>query len=137
LVERAHIRIVSTSGSSGISAGRFDSLSIGSFVLRNQEVRVQSFGPVNDPASGRPPVLGVIGTAFFRQYVTEFDFVNRVITLYDPRTFSYRGPGIAVPISFRASLPVVSAMIGRDGRDSVKANLIVDLGSANAPIALT
>jgi hypothetical protein len=136
LVAPARIRIIRKE-SNGIDLARLDSLAIGSFVLRNEEVRIRSFAAVNDSASGRPPVLGVIGTAFFRRYVTELDFANHVVTLYDPATFLYRGAGISVPITFRAELPVVTAMIGREAGDSVAARLIIDLGSANAPIALT
>jgi hypothetical protein len=136
LVERARIRIVRRE-SNGVDLARIDSLAIGSFVLRNEEVRIRSFGAVNDSASGRPPVLGVIGTAFFRRYVTELDFANHIVTLYDPATFVYRGAGVSVPVVFRAELPVVTAMIAREKGDSVSARLIIDLGSANAPIALT
>jgi hypothetical protein len=113
LVERARIQIVRREPN-GIDLARIDSLSLGSFVVRNEQVRIRSFDAVNDSASGRPPVLGVIGTAFFRRYVTELDFANHVVTLYDPATFVYRGAGISVPITFRAELPVVTAMIARE-----------------------
>jgi hypothetical protein len=136
LAKRAGIRILRSYGG-GVSDAVVDSLSIGPFVLRNQEVRTRSFGAINDSASGRPPVLGVIGTAFFRKYVTEFDFPNRVITLYDTANYSYGGPGIPVTVSFRSELPVVAAKITRENGDSVTARLIIDLGSANGPMALT
>jgi hypothetical protein len=136
LVHRAGIKVLRSSGG-GVNDARIDSLSIGPVVLRNQEIRTRSFGAVNDSASGRPPVVGVIGTSFFRQYVTEFDFANRIITLYDTAAYAYRGPGISVPITFRSELPVVAAKITRDNGDSVIARLIIDIGSATAPVTLT
>jgi hypothetical protein len=136
LIRSARIDVVQTL-KDGILIGRLDSLRAGSLLLKNEQVGLRSFSAVNDSASGRPPVLGIIGTAFFRQFVTEFDFANHVVTLYDPATFSYHGLGIAVPITFKAELPQVTAVIARaDGR-KVTARLIIDLGSANAPVALT
>jgi hypothetical protein len=136
LIQSAHIDVVETLRN-GIRIGRVDSLRAGSLLLKNEQVGLRSFSAINDSASGRPPVVGVIGTAFFRKFVTEFDFANHVVTLYDPSTFSYDGPGISVPVTFKAELPQVNAVIARaDGRN-VTARLIIDLGSANAPVALT
>lgn len=136
LVRSAHIDVVQTL-KNGVRIGRVDSLRAGSLLLKNEEVGLRSFSAINDSASGRPPVVGVIGTAFFRKFVTEFDFANHVVTLYDPATFSYNGPGISVPVTFKAELPQVNAVITRaDGRN-ITARLIIDLGSANAPVALT
>lgn len=137
LISLAHIDVVKSIASDGIGVGRLDSLRLGSLLLRNENVALRSFGAVNDSASGRPPVVGVIGTAFFRRFVTEFNFPNHVVALYDPATFSYSGPGDVVPVTFKAGLPQVKAVITRPGVADVRARLIIDLGSANMPVALT
>jgi hypothetical protein len=137
LIPSARINIVQPTKSDGIGIGRIDSLRAGSLLLKNQQVWLRSFAPVNDSASGRPPVVGVIGTAFFRQFVTEIDFADHVVRLYDPATFSYTGPGVAVPVTFKLDLPQVDAVISSGGGRKLTARLIVDLGSSSSQIALT
>lgn len=137
LIASARVNIVQPIKSDGIGIGRIDSLRAGSLLLKDEQVWLRSFAAVNDPASGRPPVVGVMGTAFFRRFVTEIDFADHVVTLYDPETFSYAGSGVSVPVTFKLDLPQVDAVISLGGNRKVSARLIIDLGSSSSQIALT
>ncbi|HUQ20375.1 MAG TPA: PDZ domain-containing protein [Gemmatimonadaceae bacterium] len=137
LIPSARINVVQPIKSDGIGIGQIDSLRAGSLLLKNQQVWLRSFAAVNDSASGRPPVVGVIGTAFFRQFVTRIDFADHVVTLYDPATFTYNGPGISVPVTFKLDLPQVDAVVSLAGARKLTARLIIDLGSSSSQIALT
>ena len=137
LIRSAHIDVVEPVEPHGIGVGRLDSLRIGHLLIKNDSVALRSLGAINDSSSGRPSVVGFIGTSFFRRFVTEFDFPNHVIFLYDPKTYFYSGAGIPVHVRFRGGLPQVKVVIHRARASDITARLIVDLGSANTPIAFT
>ena len=70
----------------------------------------------------------VLGLPLFAQYVVEIDYTKRLITLYDPGSFQYRGSGRAVPLQVAVPPTVEAGVITPDGR-TVKATVALDLGS--------
>ena len=70
----------------------------------------------------------VLGLPLFAQYVVEIDYTKRLITLYDPRSFQYRGSGRAVPLQVAVPPTMEVGMVTPDGR-TVKAVVALDLGS--------
>ena len=77
---------------------------------------------------------GAIGGEFIRRYVITVDYLTKTVTLYDPKTFVYRGGGESLPVEFTPqNQPVVSAILTAGGR-SLARRFIVDLGSADALI---
>lgn len=117
--------------------GTSDSVRIGSLLLRDEPIVVKSFAALNDPASGRPPVLGVVGTSFLRRWVVRLDFAAGTMTLLDPASFTYDGPGVAVPVELVEQKPRARATIERGDGSSATANLFIDLGSTSLAIGLT
>lgn len=117
--------------------GRVDSIRMGDVLLRDVAVKVLSFGAVNDSTSGQPPILGVIGTSVLGRYVARFDFAAGQLTLFDPASFRYEGPGASLRIRFEQEKPLVTATIERDGAPPVEARLFIDAGTESAPITLT
>src|ERR1700733_8683176 len=70
----------------------------------------------------------VLGLPLFAQYVVEIDYTKRLITLYDPGSFEYRGSGRAVPLQVAVPPTVEVGIVTPDGR-TVKAAVALDLGS--------
>jgi membrane-associated protease RseP (regulator of RpoE activity) len=69
----------------------------------------------------------VIGFDFINRFVDEIDFDGRVLTLHDPKTFRYAGPGTAVPITLAGATPVVKMKL--DGE--LEGDFRVDVGSGS------
>lgn len=82
---------------------------------------------------GTPPGFdfdGVIGCDFINQFVVEIDYENKLMSLYDPRTYAYSGQGTIVPLILAAGrTPLVSTKIILEGRAPVEARLEVDTGA--------
>ena len=70
----------------------------------------------------------VLGLPLFAQYVVEIDYTKRLITLYDPRGFEYRGSGRAVPLQVAVPPTMEAGIVTPDGR-TLKAAVALDLGS--------
>ena len=85
-------------------------------------------------ALGRP-VDGIIGGQFIRQFVVELDYQARLMTLHDPATFTYTGPGESIPIEFvSGSQPTISATVTATGGQPLTGRFLFDVGSGQALI---
>jgi membrane-associated protease RseP (regulator of RpoE activity) len=76
-------------------------------------------------------VEGIIGYDFIKEFVVEIDYSRRVINLYDPQTFVYKGAGELIPFRL-ARTPFVNAELLIDGRAPVEGRFEVDTGSDSA-----
>jgi Aspartyl protease len=73
---------------------------------------------------------GVIGQNFIEQFVVEIDYENKLMNLYDPRTYTYSGKGEIIPLLLATGkTPLVNTKIILEGRTPVEAKLEVDTGS--------
>ena len=73
---------------------------------------------------------GVIGQNFIEQFVVEIDYENKIMNLYDPRTYAYSGKGEVIPLILAAGkTPLVNTKIMLEGRAPIEAKLGVDTGS--------
>ena len=43
-------------------------------------------------------IAGVLGVPLFHRYVVVIDYAAKILSLYEPRDFVYRGPGERVPL---------------------------------------
>jgi len=88
--------------------------------------------PELSAAMGRP-IDGIIGGEFIKEFVLELDYQARTIRLHPPATFSYRGPGEALPIDFvSVTHPVVKATVTPLGGQPVERRFMLDIGSGLA-----
>lgn len=71
---------------------------------------------------------GVLGVDLFYRYVIRIDYPGRIVTLYDPSGFVYRGKGMVVPLKFEDAA-VFPADIIVGSHDPIPASLEVDLGT--------
>jgi hypothetical protein len=86
--------------------------------------------PLDEPFH---PVTGhhvgmVLGYDFLSRFVTLIDYGALTITLHDPSTFSYDGPGAVLPATRAMSLLAVDAVV----EDSLPALLLLDTGAGGA-----
>jgi len=75
------------------------------------------------------PTDGLLGYPFFRRFVVRVDFQTRLLTLYPPKKYRYRGSGMSVPLRTSKNfveIPVTVAS-GRYFRSEV--DVAVDTGS--------
>lgn len=76
---------------------------------------------------------GTIGYDFINQFVVEIDYQNKIMNLYNPRTYAYAGEGEVVPLILAGRrTPLVHTRIILEGRAPVAANLEVDTGADGA-----
>jgi hypothetical protein len=71
---------------------------------------------------------GILGAGFFRRFVVEIDSPGRTLRLYEPKTFSYSGPGEIFPLQFPKDTPVVEATIRNRTNALVTGRFEVDTG---------
>jgi len=74
---------------------------------------------------------GTIGYDFINQFVVEIDYQNKIMSLYNPRTYAYPGKGEVIPLSFNGgrNIPLARTKIILEGRAPVEAALEVDTGA--------
>ena len=73
---------------------------------------------------------GTIGYDFINQFVVEIDYPNKIMNLYNPRTYAYSGKGEVIPLLLKGRrTPLVLTEIVLEGRAPLKARLEVDTGA--------
>ena len=75
---------------------------------------------------------GILGSDFFQRFVVEIDYHARVVRLFEPASFAYRGDGDPVPLLFDRRLPYVMAELTVAGEAPQMRRLLVDSGSEDA-----
>jgi hypothetical protein len=101
------------------------------------ESKTEPDGPsVRNAGKGPKRVMGgILGKDFFDSNVVEIDYAKRLINLYDPDSYNYRGKGRSLALEVDDFI-FVHAQITVPHRRSVGARLMIDTG-ASAPLALT
>ena len=81
-------------------------------------------------------VDGIVGSDLFRRYVVDIDYRARVLRLYEPSSFRYRGSGERLSLTYTNNHPYVHARIElADGR-KIDGRFVVDSGSSQGVILL-
>ena len=75
---------------------------------------------------------GILGYGFFQRYVVEIDYYARVVRLFAPASFEYRGRGEPVPLLFEKRVPHVKAELTVPGEPPQSRTLLIDSGSEDA-----
>jgi hypothetical protein len=71
---------------------------------------------------------GILGHDFFSRYVTRIDYDRGVVELFEPRDFTYAGPGRALPVWLEADQSFALGFLFINGR-TIPAKLKLDTGS--------
>ncbi len=79
-----------------------------------------------------PGMAGQLCGAFFKHFVTEFDFDEQNVILHDPAGYEYDGSGVAVPMTRDEvgsySIPVT---LGVEGGQLIDVDIFIDLGGVH------
>jgi len=124
-----------------ISFFQFDSISIGSIdhyqhgpgflqkqslTLFNQTVTGISLSQV-ERFDGRK-LDGILGYDFFKRFVVEIDYINHILTIYEPERFNYTGDGEVFKINLELNIPKIKAVV-----DGVYEGIFkIDIGNRNS-----
>jgi hypothetical protein len=69
---------------------------------------------------------GILGAGFFRRFVVELD--GKVMRVYEPAAFEYKGSGEIIPIRFRQETPIIQGSLPIPGKAEVQVELEIDTG---------
>src|SRR5262249_50761464 len=90
----------------------------------NQRVAIISLDDF--PCEARD-IVGIIGYDFIKEFVVEIDYDARVIRLFEPTGYQYRGRGELLRVTL-AGTPRVRARIKMAGREAVEGLFEIDTG---------
>jgi hypothetical protein len=103
-------------------------LSLGGIDLPRQTVVVYRFSEL-EPILGRR-IDGIIGRNLFERFVVEFDYINKSITLYEPKSYTYSGTGVKLSITFDDDLPMVPGTVTpNEGSPGLPGKFLIDTGA--------
>jgi len=116
------------SGSGGSIEVKFTkgvNFSLAGVRLLNQTV---ASTPFRKEVSGmRQNFGGILGYDFISRFVMEIDYLNKTLTLYDPKSYQYKGAGKRVSITIEGT-PFIEAKVKVTGQDSVPGRFEIDTG---------
>jgi len=76
------------------------------------------------------PLGGILGYDFISRFVVEIDYENKLLTLHDPKGWSYSGSGYVVPVSFDGGIPFADGVISVATKPNIPAYFVLDFGAA-------
>jgi hypothetical protein len=104
-----------------------------SLKVTGAEVSNQQIGLVDFPVPPGFEFDGVIGYDFINAFVVEIDYLNKIMNLYDPRTYTYRDRGEVIPLVLDdRRIPLVHVTINAPTGGTLNAVLGVDTGADRA-----
>lgn len=103
---------------------RFDLPGVG-FQLREIGVLALDF---QSPTPGES-IAGILGYDFISRFVVKLNYDGKVLDLYAPRNFRYRGKGEILPIKMVDNYPSIHATVLFDGLPPIRALLGIDTGA--------
>ena len=103
--------------------------------VRLADLALRSFAMTEIENSVGRRIDGVLGAELFQRYVVEIDYLAAQITLHDRESFSPRGRGKGLPLSFYDNHPYVRAAVTLPGGREIEGEFVIDSGS-NFPLIL-
>ena len=79
------------------------------------------------------PIYGILGYQFFNSFVVRVNFPETLLTLYPPKTFTYKKrDGVRIPFELEDQKPYIYATITMNDSSKVNARMILDTGAGHA-----
>lgn len=123
-VDRQKARRVSFSDD--VSFFRLDSIKIGNLAIFDQDVVGISLSPLNKFEG--TAFDGILGYDFLQRFVVEIDYINQILTIYEPDKFNYTGEGEVLKLDLGWYLPKVKAVVDGEHEEMFE----IDTGSRNS-----
>jgi Aspartyl protease len=122
-----------TAATGGGGSAEYDYATGATFALPGVELRNQHVAVLDQTGIERAlgmPLGGLLGYDFISRFVVEIDYQKKLLTLHDPKTWSYSGSGYAVPVTFDGGIPFTDGMISVATRKDIPAYFVLDFGAA-------
>jgi len=113
-------------GSADASFLKVDSIVVGDLTLLHQNITSIQLSPLGR-FDGKE-IHGILGYDFFNRFVVEIDYANQALTIWEPDSFTYSGPGEKIDILIQGNTPQLRGKI--DGEHV--ADFRIDTGSRNS-----
>lgn len=123
----------STESTGGGGSAEYDYASGATFTLPGISLRDQHVAAIDQTGLERAlgiPLGGLLGYDFISRFVVEIDYEKKLLTLHDPKTWSYAGAGYAVPITFDGGIPFSDGMISVGPKTGIPGYFAIDFGAA-------
>jgi predicted aspartyl protease len=78
------------------------------------------------------PVDGILGYEIFNRFVVEIDYISKIVTLHDPKSYKYSGSGQPIPLIIKDNRPFVRGKIMQVGAKAAEGNFEFDIGQVGA-----
>jgi hypothetical protein len=78
------------------------------------------------------PNGGILGYDFISRFVIEIDYQKKLMILHNPKTWSYRGTGATVPITFDDGISYFEARLSIPTEPDLPAHMVADFGAAGS-----
>jgi hypothetical protein len=79
-------------------------------------------------ANGRE-MAGILGYDLFQRFVVDIDYAARLMRLYEPRGYEYRGAGQSIPLNVEADGEIyVRATVQAPGGKPIEGEFVIDTG---------
>lgn len=125
LKSEGKIGVGATGGNTELSFTKGVTFTFPGVRLSNQTVAAMPFGP--EITQVKQNFAGILGYDFISRFVVEINYLDKTITLHDPRHYGYKGPGRRVPLSLEGT-PFVEAEVKVKGQEPVKGRFEIDTG---------
>lgn len=123
-------QITGAGGSVQGSYAREVSLRLPGVELRHQTLSTLSLDFLAQLEARKIPAI--LGYDLFSRFVVEIDYAAKYISLFDPKSFHYRGSGEIIPITLHNNQPYLRAKLVLLGRAPIESEYVVDTGSSNS-----
>jgi len=77
-------------------------------------------------------VDGILRYEIFNRFVVEIDYISRIVTLHDPKSYKHSGSGQAIPLMIKDNRPFVRGKIMQVGTKAAEGNFEFDIGQVGA-----
>jgi hypothetical protein len=122
-VDRQKVRKVSFSDD--VSFFRLDSIKIGNLTIFDQDVVGLSLSPLSKFEG--TTLDGILGYDFLQRFVVEIDYINQILTIYEPDKFNYTGEGEVLTLDLGWYIPKIQAIVDGEHEEMFE----IDTGSRN------
>ncbi len=122
-VDRQKVRRVSFSDD--VSFFRLDSIRIGNLTIFDQDVVGFSLSPLSKFEG--TTLDGILGYDFLQRFVVEIDYINQILTIYEPDKFNYTGEGEVLTLDLGWYIPKIIAIVDGEHEEMFE----IDTGSRN------
>jgi hypothetical protein len=103
-----------------------DSIVVGDLTLMDQKMASIQLSQLQ--VYDGMPIDGILGYDFLNRFTVGIDYQNQTLTIWEPDSFTYSGPGEKIPITIEGNTPQVSGKIDGEYEGTFR----IDTGSRSS-----